>query len=160
MENDTCQCMKESYQELEEFISKYKGQPESLIIVLHKIQETLVFVPVDLQVKVADALGVPISEVYGVITFYAFFTLKPKGEYHISVCKVTACFVRGAPKVLDAIEKKIGLVPGDTTDDGKYSLEVVYCLGACGLSPVMTVNKEVHARLKQRRAPEILAQYT
>ncbi len=160
MENDTCQCMEESYQELEKFISKYEGQPESLIIVLHKIQETLGFVPVDLQVKVADVLGVPISEVYGVITFYAFFTLKPKGEYHISVCKGTACFVRGAPKVLDAIEKKMGLVPGDTTDDGKYSLEVVYCLGACGLSPVMTINKEVHARLKQQRVPEILAQYT
>ncbi|MCI2425429.1 NAD(P)H-dependent oxidoreductase subunit E [Candidatus Acetothermia bacterium] len=160
MENSPCQCMEESYQELVKFINQYEGESESLIMVLHKIQETLGFVPVDLQVKVADVLRVPISKVFGVISFYAFFTLKPKGKYHISVCKGTACFVRGASKVLDAIEKKIGLVPGDTTNDGKYSLEIVYCLGACGLSPVMTINKEVHARLTPQRIPEILAEYT
>jgi NADH-quinone oxidoreductase subunit E/NADP-reducing hydrogenase subunit HndA len=151
--------MEELYQELEPFISKYAGQPAALITVLHKIQETLGFVPYDLQVKVAETLGISLSEVYGVITFYAFFALKPKGKFNVSVCKGTACYVRGAPKVLASLEKVLGIKPGDTTSDGDFSLEVVYCLGACGLSPVMTVNKDVHARLKQVRIPEILGRY-
>jgi len=159
MEPNGCQCIEESYKELEPFIAQHAGQQTALITVLHKIQETLGFVPYELQVKVADTLGVPISEVYGVITFYAFFSLKPKGKYNVSVCKGTACYVRGAPKVLTALEKVLGIKPGDTTNDGNFSLEVVYCLGACGLSPVMTVNKDVHARLKQERIPKILAQY-
>lgn len=160
MESIGCQCIEEKYQELEPFIAQHAGQPANLITVLHKIQETLGFVPYDLQVKVADILGVPLSEVYGVITFYAFFSLKPKGKYNVSVCKGTACYVRGAPKILTALEKELGIKPGDTTDDGNFSLEVVYCLGACGLSPVMTVNKDVHARLKQERIPKILARYS
>jgi len=159
MESNGCRCMEERYQELEPFISQYAGQPTALITVLHKIQETLGFVPPDLQVKVAETLEVPISEVYGVITFYAFFSLKPKGKYNVSVCKGTACYVRGAPKVLSGLEKVLGIKPGDTTGDGNFSLEVVYCLGACGLSPVMTINKDVHARLKQERIPDILAKY-
>ena len=160
MESNGCRCIEECYQELEPFISKYAGQPAALITVLHKIQETLGFVPYDLQVKVGETLGVPISEVFGVVTFYAFFSLKPKGKYNVSVCKGTACYVRGAAKVLSGLEKELGIKPGDTTNDGKFSLEVVYCLGACGLSPVMTVNKNVHARLKQERIPEILAEYS
>ncbi len=159
MEAFGCQCLEESYKELEPFIAQYAGQKSALITVLHKIQATLGFVPYGLQVKVADTLGVPLSEVYGVITFYTFFSLKPKGKYNVSVCKGTACYVRGAPKVLTALEKELGIKPGDTTNDGNFSLEVVYCLGACGLSPVMTVNKNVHARLKQERIPKILAQY-
>ncbi|MBT9167493.1 MAG: NADP-reducing hydrogenase subunit HndA [Syntrophomonadaceae bacterium] len=160
MESSGCGCLEERYQEVEPFIAQYAGQPAALITVLHKIQETLGFVPHDLQIMVAETLGVPISEVYGVITFYAFFSLKPKGKYNVSVCKGTACYVRGANKVLARLEKTLGIKPGDTTDDGNFSLEVVYCLGACGLSPVMTVNKNVHARLKQERIPEILAEYS
>jgi len=159
MESNGCRCMEERYQELEPFISQYAGQPTALITVLHKIQETLGFVPHDLQVMVAETLGVPLSEVYGVITFYAFFSLKPKGKYNVAVCKGTACYVRGAPRVLAGLEKVLGIKPGDTTGDGNFSLEVVYCLGACGLSPVMTINKDVHARLKQERIPDILTKY-
>jgi len=159
MESNGCRCMEDRYQELEPFIAKYTGQPAALITVLHKIQETLGFVPHDMQVKVAQTLGVSLSEVYGVITFYAFFSLKPKGKYNVSVCKGTACYVRGAPKVLSGIEKKLGIKPGDTTGDGNFSLEVVYCLGACGLGPVLTVGEDVHARLKPDKIPTILDRY-
>jgi NADH:ubiquinone oxidoreductase subunit E len=145
--------------DLEVFISSHAGQPGSLITVLHKIQENLGFIPRELQVKVADTLGVPLSEVYGVITFYTFFSLKPKGKHSISICKGTACYVRGASKVLLGIEKELGIKPGDTTSDGNFSLDVVYCLGACGLGPVLTIGEEVHARLKPDKVPALLGKY-
>jgi len=159
MSGNACKCGEEKLPELLEFIQQYAGQPTALITVLHRIQEELGFVPIEMQVRVAKVLGVPLSEVSGVISFYAFFSLKPKGKYHIAVCKGTACFVRGAPKLLDGLTKELGISPGDTTVDGKFSLEVVYCLGCCGLSPVMNVNGSVHGRAKKERVPDVLALY-
>lgn len=159
MVTSSCECLEECYEELVAFVGKFENQPGALIAVLSKIQETLGFVPLDLQIKVAETLNVPVSQVSGVVSFYAFFSLKPKGQNHLALCMGTACYVRGAEKILGGIKKTIGLVPGDTTDDGKFSLEIVYCLGACGLSPVMRVNEDVHARLKKEKIPAILGKY-
>jgi NADH:ubiquinone oxidoreductase subunit E len=149
----------ELYQKVDELIAKYKGQPASLIQVLHQVQLLFGYLPADIQVKVANGLKVPLADVHGVATFYAFFSLYPKGEYTISVCKGTACYVRGSAKVLERIEKELNIKAGQTTPDGKYSLQIVRCLGACGLGPVMTINEDVHARLKADKVPEILRAY-
>lgn len=159
MEARTCECMTEQYQRLDEIISQRKGEQGALISVLHEAQEIFGYLPKEVQVRVAQGLNVPLSEVYGVITFYALFSLKPKGKYKISACKGTACYVRGADKVLEKLERELGIKAGDTTDDGKFSLEVVRCLGACGLGPVIMVNDDVHARLKPDRIPAIVRSY-
>lgn len=159
MEAKACDCMAEQYQRLDEIISQHKGESGSLITVLHEAQEIFGYLPKEVQLRVAEGLNVPLSEVYGVITFYALFSLKPKGKYKISACKGTACYVRGADKVLERLEHELGVKAGDTSDDGKFSLEVVRCLGACGLGPVIMINDDVHARLKPDRIPAIIRNY-
>lgn len=158
MEKKACLC-EELWKELDDVIASKKGKPGALVQVLHWAQENMGYLPREVQVRVAEGLGVALSEVYGVATFYAFFSLKPKGKYQISCCKGTACYVRGAPQVLERFERELGVKAGDTTDDGMFSLEVVRCLGACGLSPVITVNKDTHARMKADLVPGILSKY-
>ncbi|MCL6638131.1 MAG: NADH-quinone oxidoreductase subunit NuoE [Firmicutes bacterium] len=145
--------------ELDQVIDRYRGQPSGLIQVLHRAQEIVGYVPREVQERVAEGLDVPLSDVYGVVSFYALFSLKPKGKYKISVCAGTACYVRGTVQVLEALEKELGVKPGETTDDGKFSVEVVRCLGACGLGPVMMINEDVHGRLDPGQIPGILACY-
>lgn len=144
---------------LDEIISRYRGQPTGLIQVLHLAQEIVGYVPREVQERVADGLDVPLSDVYGVVSFYTLFSLKPKGRYKISVCAGTACYVRGTAQIVECLEQELGIKPGDTTDDGKFSVEVVRCLGACGLGPVMMINEDVHGRLEPESIPQILAQY-
>jgi NADH:ubiquinone oxidoreductase subunit E len=144
---------------LDAVIAKYRGSPGALISALHEAQEVVGYLPQEVQVRVAEGLGVPLSEVYGVVSFYALFSMKPKGRFKISLCKGTACYVRGAPHVLERLEKELGITAGDTTDDGMFSLDVVRCLGACGLGPVITINEDVHARLKPDRVPGVLEAY-
>jgi NADH:ubiquinone oxidoreductase subunit E len=153
------QMTENDYQKVDEIIAQHKGQPEALIQVLHKIQLELGYLPSDVQIRVADGLGVPLADVHGVATFYAFFSLQPKGKYVVSLCKGTACYVRGSAKVLERLEKELGVTAGNTTPDGKFSIEVVRCLGACGLGPVITINEDVHARLKPDKVPMILKKY-
>ena len=152
-------CEDELDKRVEEAIEKYKGVPSGLIQVLHQVQLAYGYLPKDVLLKVSQGLGVPLSEVYGVATFYAFFSLKPKGKYNIQVCKGTACYVRGAAKVIERLEKELGIQAGDTTDDGRFSIEVVRCLGACGLGPVMMIGEDVHARLKPDKLAGILEAY-
>lgn len=144
---------------LDAVIEKYRDQPGALIAALHEAQEAIGYLPQEVQVRVAEGLGVPMSEVFGVVTFYALFSTKPKGKFKISLCKGTACYVRGAPQVLERLERYLGVEAGDTTDDGMFSLDVVRCLGACGLGPIITVNEDVHARLKPDRVPGVLEAY-
>lgn len=153
-----CQCL-EAYRDIEQVIEKHKGDPGALIQVLHYVQERLGYVPRDVQVRVAEKLGVSLSDVYGVLTFYSFFREKPRGKYIISSCQGTACYVRGAPEVLARLEKELGIGAGDSTDDGMFTLEVVRCLGACGLAPVLTVNKETYGRMSADRVPSVLNLY-
>ncbi len=152
-------CQGEIDKRIEEAIERYKGVPSGLIQVLHQVQLAYGYLPKDVLMKVSEGLGVPLNEVYGVATFYAFFSLKPKGKYNVAVCKGTACYVRGAAKVIERIEKELGIKAGDTTDDHKFSIEVVRCLGACGLGPVLMIGEDVHARLKPDKIPGVLGAY-
>lgn len=144
---------------LDRIIEGYRGQPSGLIQVLHQAQEVVGYVPREVQEKVADGLNVPLSDVYGVVSFYALFTLKPKGRFRISLCAGTACYVRGTVQILECLEQELGIKPGDTTEDGKFSIDLVRCIGACGLGPVMMINDDVHGRLEPDSIPEILAGY-
>ncbi|MEW6724203.1 MAG: NADH-quinone oxidoreductase subunit NuoE [Bacillota bacterium] len=159
MEQSCVNCTDKQFRELDEVIEKYRGEKGALITVLHQAQEIFGYLPHEVQVRVAEGLGVPMSEIYGVITFYALFSLKPKGKYKVQTCKGTACYVKGAEQVLARIEQELGIKAGDTTSDGKFSIEVVRCLGACGLGPVIMINDDVHARLKPDQVPGILKSY-
>ncbi len=154
----TCECA-EAYRDIEKVLDKHAGDPGALIQVLHYAQERLGYVPRDIQIRVAERLGVSLADVYGVITFYSFFREKPRGKYTVSSCQGTACYVRGAPDVLARIERELGIKAGDSTADGLFSIEIVRCLGACGLAPVMTVNKDTYGRVSEDRVNPILAAY-
>ncbi|MDN5347422.1 MAG: hypothetical protein PWP65_986 [Clostridia bacterium] len=155
---EACKCG-EKWQELDKIIAAHRNRPQDLIEVLHKAQELIGYLPKKVQVAIAEGLGVSLSEVYSVVSFYAHFTTKPKGKYQISICKGTACYVKGSPQILERLEKELGIKAGDSTDDGRYSLEVVRCLGACGLGPVMTVNKRAYGLMKPEKAVAVLQQY-
>lgn len=157
-EQHKCECY-EAYRDIEKVIDRHAGDPGSLIQVLHYAQERLGYVPRDVQVRVAEKLGVSLAEVCGVITFYSFFRERPRGKYTVSSCQGTACYVRGAPEVLARLERELGIKAGDSTPDGLFSIEVVRCLGACGLAPVLTVNKDTYGRLTEDKVPAMLAMY-
>ena len=151
--------MKEKYELLNQVIEELKDQPGALMPVMQKVQNIFGCVPMDVQKIIADGLGVTLSEVYGVATFYAQFKLKPNGKYLISVCLGTACYVKGSQKILDRLAEELNIPVGDTTDDGLFTLQATRCLGACGLAPVMTINEEVYGRLVPDDIPGILAKY-
>ena len=137
----------EQERELRSVIESYKGVQGALMPILQKAQGIYGYLPVEVQQIIADSLNIPLEQVYGVATFYAQFTLNPKGKYQISVCLGTACYVRGSGDIMDRLTKKLGIEEGGITPDGKFSIEACRCLGACGLAPVMTVNGEVFGRL-------------
>lgn len=143
-------------QKVEEIISLYAGQPGALIPVLHEVQKVLGYLPRWVQTMVSDAMDIPLSEVNSIISFYALFSEKPKGKYSIGVCKGTACYVRGSNKIIEKLEEILGIEAGDTTPDGKFSIEVLRCVGACGLGPVMTINEEVYTRMKADKVKEVI----
>ncbi len=128
-------------------IEEYKEVPGALMSVLQKAQDIYGYLPIEVQIMVAEGLGVPLSEVYGVTTFYGLFTLNPKGKYRISVCLGTACYVKGSANILNKLSELLNIQPGEVTPDSKFSLDSCRCLGACGLAPVMTINDHVYGRL-------------
>ncbi len=142
-----------------EFIEAYKGTKGALIPVLHEVQEYFGYIPYEAQALIAEGLDVPASEVYGVVTFYSRFTLKPTGKYKISVCLGTACYVKGSSLVLNKIEEILGVKAGESSDDGLYSVEATRCIGACGLAPVMTINEDVYGKVTPDEVEAILAMY-
>jgi NADH:ubiquinone oxidoreductase subunit E len=146
--------------QLNKIISKHKGKPGSLIPVLEEAQVCLEYLPISAQKKIAKDLNLPLSRVYGVVTFYSFFTMTPRGKHTVRVCLGTACYVRGGKALTEALEKEFGIKEGETTPDRMFTLESVRCLGACGLGPVVVVNEDVHGRVKPGKVKEILAQYT
>lgn len=144
---------------LRSVIAEHKGQPGATMPVLQAAQEIFGYLPEEVQIMVAEGLDIPLSEVYGVASFYAQFTLNPKGKYQISLCLGTACYVKGASDVLEAVQQRLGIKPGSITPDGKFSLDACRCIGACGLAPVITINDEVYGRLIVDDLDEILARY-
>ncbi len=150
---------KEQEEKLHAVIAKHKGEQGAVMPVLHEAQEIYGYLPVEVQTMVADGLGVPLEEVFGVSTFYSQFSLTPKGKYNISVCLGTACYVKGAAAVLDRVSQILGIQPEECTQDGLFSLTACRCVGACGLAPVMTVNDDVYGRLAPEEVDGILAKY-
>jgi len=149
----------ECFNQLDEFIIGLPEKKGALISVLHKAQEIFGYLPKEIQEFVADRLDLPLAKIYGVVSFYSFFTMTPKGKYPISVCMGTACFVRGADKVLKELEQKLGIKAGETTLDGLYSIDALRCVGACGLAPVVLVGEEVFGKDEARDIDGILAKY-
>lgn len=145
--------------QLMQVIEEHKGDDGALMPVMQKAQDIYGYLPVEVQQMIAKGLSVPVEKVYGVATFYSQFALTPKGEYKISVCLGTACYVKGAQDVLDRIEQILGIGADECTKDGKFSLEACRCIGACGLAPVMTINDDVYGRLEKTDVDDILKKY-
>ena len=150
---------KDKYEQLNQVIAELKDQPGALMPVLQRAQGIFGCVPMDVQKIIAEGLGVTLSEVYGVATFYSQFRLEPNGKYTISVCLGTACYVKGSQKVLDRLSEELGTPVGKTSPDGLFTLNATRCLGACGLAPVMTVNGDVYGRMTADQVPDVLAKY-
>jgi len=145
--------------ELVEVCRSFNNDPYELINVLHKAQGIFGYLPAEVQEIVARELKVPVAKVYGVVTFYSFFTMLPKGQNPISICLGTACYVRGAEKVLDEFKKKLKIEVGETTPDGKFSLNCLRCVGACGLAPVVMVGDRTFGRVSPDSVQDILSEY-
>ena len=149
----------EQKEQLMSVIAQYKDQAGALIPVLHQAQEIYGYLPIEVQTMIADGLGVPLAEVYGVVTFYTQFSLNPKGEYKVGVCLGTACYVKGSGDILEKFKELLGIDVDGCTPDGKFSLEATRCIGACGLAPVFTINEDVYGRITADDVPGILAKY-
>lgn len=145
--------------ELKKVIEANLNDPGAVMPVLQQAQDIYGYLPIEVQKIVADGLGMPLEEVYGVATFYSQFSLSPKGEYDISVCLGTACYVKGAQKILESLSEQLGIGADECTEDGRFSLSACRCIGACGLAPVMTINDEVYGRLETKDVEGILKQY-
>lgn len=156
----TCENLVDPKQiKLDEVIIKYRDENGPLIPILQEAQEVYGYLPADVLKHISKALRMPLARIYGVVTFYSQFRLTPVGRNLINVCLGTACHVRGGAKVLETIEKSLKIKDGATTDDSRYTLEIVACIGACGLAPVMSVNGQVYGRLEPESVAEILAKY-
>jgi len=149
----------EKYQELDNYIGSLDDTKGALISVLHKAQSIFGYLPREVQRHIGEKLDIPSAKVNGVVTFYSFFTEVPKGEHLIQICMGTACFVRGAEGILSMLEQKLQIKAGQTTADGKFSIDALRCIGACGLAPVMMVDGKVYGRLTTDQIDKILAEY-
>ena len=160
-ETQDCCCggSKDRFAKVDAILEKYQGVKGALIPVLQEAQHAYGFLPKDVIGRIAESLKIPVSQVFGVVTFYAQFHMNPRGRNIIRVCQGTACHVRGAKNVLKALEDQLHLVPGQTSPDEKFTLETVACLGACGLAPVMMVNDDTHGRLTPETVCQILDRY-
>lgn len=149
----------EKFLELKKVIEENRGKKGALMPILHEAQRIFGAVPLEVQKIISKELNIPVSEIYGIVSFYAQFTLEPKGEYLIGVCLGTACYVKGAQKIIDRIKSELNIEVGETTPDRKFSLEATRCLGACGLAPVLMINNDVYGRLTEAEIPGILKKY-
>ena len=145
---------------LKKVIAELKDTQGALMPIMQQAQDIYGYLPIEVQKEIARGLDVSLEEVYGVSTFYSQFSLTPKGKYNISICLGTACYVKGADKVLDRLVAKLGIQPEECTPDGVFSLTACRCIGACGLAPVLTVNEDVYGRLVPEDVDKILAKYT
>jgi NADH:ubiquinone oxidoreductase subunit E len=149
----------EMWQRVDEIIERYRGTPGSLIPVLEECQDVCGYLPMEVQEKISKALKIPGSTVYGVVTFYSFFTMVPKGRHTIKVCLGTACYVRGGKANLNYVRDEFDVEVGGTTEDLRFSLDSVRCLGACGMAPAMVVDNDTYAQVSKANIMEILERY-
>lgn len=159
MSSNCCGCVDEKERKLQEIIEKYKNIEGALIPVLHEAQDVYGYLPMSVQKKISEEMNIPLSEIYGVVTFYTQFSLKPKGRYKVNVCMGTACYVKGSNLILDKLQEKLGISVGDCSEDGKFSLEACRCIGACGLAPVIMINDDVYGKLSPDDIDKVLEKY-
>ena len=143
--------------QLKQVIAEHKGQKGAVIPVLHEAQNIYGYLPIEVQEMISEGLDVPLAEIYGIVTFYAQFSLNPKGKYQIGVCLGTACYVKGSGDILDKVKEILEV--GECTPDGMFSIDATRCIGACGLAPVLTVNEDVYGRLVVDDVPGIIEKY-
>lgn len=147
-------------QEVEEIAKPWEGKRGNLIMVLHAIQNRYSYVPRRISFEVAKRLDIPLARIYEVITFYNYFKLQPPGKHIVSVCMGTACYLKGAPALINALRTELGIEPGQTTPDKQFYVQVVRCLGCCGLAPVITVGQKVYSGVQPAQVPGIIKEYS
>ena len=146
-------------EQIESVIDLYKAKPSNLIQILHASQQIYGYLPLEIQEFIASKMKMAVSEISGVVSFYSFFSTKPRGEHTILICMGTACYVRGGKKLVDELQKQLAIEIGDTTEDGKFTLEIARCIGACGLAPAMMIDKTVYKSVNPNKLKSILAKY-
>ena len=144
---------------INEICDKYAGEKTPLMMILSDIQKEYGYIPLDVQEIVSEKTGISVAEIYGVVTFYSFFSLKPKGKYVIGCCLGTACYVKGAQQVIDKFSEILGIHPGETTEDGLFTLDALRCIGACAISPAIKINGKVYPKVAVSAVPGIIEEY-
>ena len=144
---------------INEIVNRYKDEPTPLMMILEDVQREYGYIPLDVQELISDLTGIPVSEIYGVVTFYSFFSLTPKGKYVIGVCLGTACYVKGAQLVLDKCCEILHIKPGETTPDGLFTIDVFRCIGACAIAPAVSINGKVYPQVKVDNVVKIINEY-
>lgn len=138
---------------------RYKDEPSPLMLILSDVQKEYGYIPLEVQEIISEHTGVPVSDIYGVVTFYSFFSLKPKGRYVIGVCLGTACYVKGGQNIIDKFGDLLHIKPGQTTEDGLFTLDALRCIGACGIAPAISINGKVYPKVKLADIPNIIKEY-
>ena len=142
-----------------EIVERYKDEPTPTMMILEDIQKEYGYIPLEVQELVSKLTGTPVSEIYGVVTFYSFFSMVPKGKYVIGVCLGTACYVKGAQLVLDKFSEILGIKPGETTEDGLFTIDVLRCIGACAIAPAVSINGKIYPQCKVDNVKNIIEEY-
>lgn len=150
---------KEAVDIIKGICAKYKNEPSPLMLVLSETQKEYGYIPLEVQEIISDELNIPVSEIYGVVTFYSFFSLTPKGRYVIGVCLGTACYVKGGQNIIDKFSELLKIKPGQTTEDGLFTLDALRCIGACGIAPALSVNGKVYPKVTLSNVKDIIEEY-
>ena len=144
---------------IREICGRYAGEKTPLMMILSDIQNEYGYIPLEVQEIVSEETGIPVSEIYGVITFYSFFSLEPKGKYVVGVCLGTACYVKGAQQIIDRFCEILGIKPGQTTEDGLFTIDALRCIGACGIAPAVSINGKVYPKMTIDKVAEVIDDY-
>ena len=148
----------EAVEQIRGICQRYRDEKTPLMMILSDIQNEYGYIPLDVQEIVSEETGIPVAEIYGVVTFYSFFSLTPKGRFVIGCCLGTACYVKGAQQVIDKFSEELGIKPGETTDDGMFTLDALRCIGACGIAPAVSINGKVFPKMTVSQVREVIAQ--
>lgn len=145
--------------QISEIVERYKDEETPLMMILEAIQSEYGYIPLEVQELVSSLTGIPVAEIYGVVTFYSFFSLTPKGKYVIGVCLGTACYVKGSQLVMDKFSELLGIKPGETTKDGLFTLDALRCIGACGIAPAISMNGKVYPKMEVNKVAGVIQEY-
>ena len=144
---------------VQEICDSYANEPSPMMMILSAVQKKYGYIPLEVQQIISEKTGIPVAEIYGVVTFYSFFSLKPKGKYVLGICLGTACFVKNSQQVVDKFSSLLGIAPGETTKDGLFTIEAIRCIGACALAPAMSINGKVYPKVTPDQVGKIIEEY-